>query len=1467
VRGVPESFHGLRRSRTQPARRARRESCSWANGRPSRPLRLEWLEDRRLLSLADPMGGGAVLPDDAVKDWTFMVYLAADNNLEEAAIVDFLEMASVGSGTDINIVVQFDRVPGYYSGYGDWTDCRRGLIAKNNTPSASWGTSIGEVNMGDPAVLSGFVNWAISTYPAEKYALVLWDHGGGWRYASETDPELAKGSCGDDTSGDDLENREVRWALADVAQNIDVFAYDACIMGMIECAHEIKDEATIFVASEQFVPWSGYPYDDILANLKAHPTWTAAEFGADIVNEYGDCYEDDGYDGDTLSAIDLAIVGAASPGGLSAALDGLAAAIMSDASQTDYNDSLTAARTSAAYLNESDTEVLRDLGRFLTSLAGDVDVTASIHDQAAAALAVYNNAVIANFTDPTPNGTGLSTYLQAPGDAPDGDYRESIILFADDTQWDEFLEWWESPSWPSLETIYSNNLIANPGWTISGGQWAFGVPAGGGGTEHGYPDPTSGATGANVYGVNLSGDYSTTVTGPWYLTTGPIDCSDYANVTLKFQRWLNTDYPHWAYATVDVSNDGVNWTNISTNPYVEIVDSAWRPAQYDISSVADRQSTVWIRWGYETGQDVWPYSGWNIDDVLVAGIEVAGPRVTGQSPADLVGPGQTSMEFTFDEPMNTTSFSVSADVASFTGPGGVNLKSQISGYTWLSNQKLKVTFASQTAMGTYTMVVGPNITDASPSANPMNQDGDVTNGEIPADRYTGTFTIGAAAPGVLIGVDFGPTGDTSPANWTQWIGGAGTTLVDLVGENGAATPLDLTIAGSSSFGTSTGTPLASTVPIHWQSLSGLDGYLYKSGSPTWTFTWSDLVPGENYEVYVFGLRSYSTVNNVTIAGGGTPISFAQNLSAGKLFVNGEQGNSGRALADFAEYVTADAAGQIVITVSGSSYAALAGLGIRAQNLDLGDAPDGATASALTTTMAAGYSQSGNMFDVTALDTVTITSVDAHPLANTDYAIYYKTGSHVGFENNAAAWTLLGTALGVVAQPQGTPTPIPIAIDVTIPAGETCAFYVTSTTTATQWYTKGSAVGNVFVSDAYIQVREGTGNAYPFGTVYSPRVFNGIVHYSATFSHPTLLASDGARHLATGPTLGFNRDVEDNGQPTLAATGDDSVGTPDDEDGVTFVASTLWASTRAANAAARVEVNLRNADAARNQLDAWIDFNRDGDWDDPGEKIFDDYSLGTGNGVRTLVFTIPRDTGGNVVLGGMFARFRLSTAGGLAPTGAANDGEVEDYAISLLAADPVPGDANLDGVVNDADAAILANHWGLLGAAWADGDFTDDGRVNAADAAILTANWGATFAPPGGEGASVSSAAAAPSVLVGPIQASRADTVRQLIRAISREATLANNWVTSDSVDPAAANVAGGKVDCLEGIRDNEVEGPLDAMYDAVLSEQYGQQVETLGPQRSACLCTMARRELRRHDRDVLDATALAIDLILLDRSR
>ncbi|HEX9386503.1 MAG TPA: clostripain-related cysteine peptidase, partial [Anaerolineales bacterium] len=117
-------------------------------------------------------------------EWTVIVYSAADDEvLEENMWFDINEMELVGSNPQLNIVVQIDRYSGAFTGDGDWSDTRRYLLTQDNdldhinSPVVE---SVGEVDTGNPQTLIDFVTWAIQHYPANKYALIMSDHGGGW---------------------------------------------------------------------------------------------------------------------------------------------------------------------------------------------------------------------------------------------------------------------------------------------------------------------------------------------------------------------------------------------------------------------------------------------------------------------------------------------------------------------------------------------------------------------------------------------------------------------------------------------------------------------------------------------------------------------------------------------------------------------------------------------------------------------------------------------------------------------------------------------------------------------------------------------------------------------------------------------------------------------------------------------------------------------------------------------------------------------------------------------------------------------------------------------------------------------------------------------------------------------------------------------------------------------------------------
>ena len=320
--------------------------------------------------------------------WTIMVYIDADDdNLEEAAIGNFIQMAGIGSNDNVNIVVQLDRVPGYDSSYGDWTDCRRFLVTKGATPAdGNEVMDIGEVDMGNPETLVDFTKWAIANYPAERYALILSGHGKGWR-----------GLCWDKTSGkDNLDIKELKTALTETAavngKPLDLIGFDSCLMGMTEVAYEIHDSASVMVASEHAEPSSGWPYDKILTSLIANPDMSSVQLGSTIVDSYYESYIPTGY---TMAAIDLTHIGALVKG-----LNNLSLAMLSDTG----NNSTT----------------IKSLAKGLTA-------------------AIDGTVIDEKHGAKWPNSHGLAIYFPEASADFDSAYNTLKIAFVNDTSWDEFL--------------------------------------------------------------------------------------------------------------------------------------------------------------------------------------------------------------------------------------------------------------------------------------------------------------------------------------------------------------------------------------------------------------------------------------------------------------------------------------------------------------------------------------------------------------------------------------------------------------------------------------------------------------------------------------------------------------------------------------------------------------------------------------------------------------------------------------------------------------------------------------------------------------------------------------------------------------------------------------------------------------------------------------------------------------------
>jgi hypothetical protein len=255
----------------------------------------------------------------AGRQWTFMVYMAADNDLDVAAEYDIKELMSIGSSSNVTILLQYDTRT---------TPTRLYLVEKDRLELLR---DLGELSMADSDTLRDFVAFCINGYPAKYYTLVLWDHGNGWesgvdgngfqsvaevnKMATRAANPFVKSLLVDWNNTDirttPLPNIGVynglREAQARTGVRIDILGIDACSMATIEAAYEFRHMADIMVSSQDIMQGLGWDYNDLLGRLAADPRMSPVDLAWNMVDSYRQFVESPawGYDNQTISAIML----------------------------------------------------------------------------------------------------------------------------------------------------------------------------------------------------------------------------------------------------------------------------------------------------------------------------------------------------------------------------------------------------------------------------------------------------------------------------------------------------------------------------------------------------------------------------------------------------------------------------------------------------------------------------------------------------------------------------------------------------------------------------------------------------------------------------------------------------------------------------------------------------------------------------------------------------------------------------------------------------------------------------------------------------------------------------------------------------------------------------------------------------------------------------------------------------------
>lgn len=328
----------------------------------------------------------------APKKWTVMLWSASDNNLYSFMQKDIDECEQVGSTPGMNIVVQTDHGPRFGT-------AKRYLLSQDDKAGIH-SPVVGKPksnDTGSPAELSDFIQWSMKKYPAENYALIISDHGGGWQ-----------GACSDDHSNSWMTLPKLEQGLSDAREKtgrkLDVLGFDACLMASAEVAEQLKDEATYFVGSQETEGGAGWQYNRVLSKdtlaktdeaIRTRLDYTPKEFAQNIVTMA------QGVQGDlaTMTAFDTSKISA-----------------LTD-SVKNFGDAIVASPISSADLASAKNETqgfyeFHDLHDFASKVAARAGDDTNLADKAAAVQQAISDAIIAEqHSENYPNAHGVTIEL------------------------------------------------------------------------------------------------------------------------------------------------------------------------------------------------------------------------------------------------------------------------------------------------------------------------------------------------------------------------------------------------------------------------------------------------------------------------------------------------------------------------------------------------------------------------------------------------------------------------------------------------------------------------------------------------------------------------------------------------------------------------------------------------------------------------------------------------------------------------------------------------------------------------------------------------------------------------------------------------------------------------------------------------------------------------------------------------
>jgi hypothetical protein len=386
------------------------------------------------------MNGSALVtttPSGATKKkWTILVFLNAANDLQSFSQLNVNQMEQVASNPDVRIVVQWKNYPTAFSG-GLFDGTRRYLVKPDTTSAIAsemlqdMGTT---VDMGSPQTLNQFIQWGKANYPADRYGIVIWNHGNGW-LRSPAKAESRAVSY-DDERGTSIQIWDLNQAFG--SEQFDFIAWDCSLMQMFEVAYEIRGNTKYVVGSEESPPGEGYPYQLVFNKFRDNPDDTTFNLckgfvdGPLAVTAY------------QLRKITQSVLDTSQFAPLATALSTFGTEL--NTNSVALTSLITSTRSSAQSFSPTSTRHYRDLLDVAkrielgTTLPGVLSSITALKSAAANAI-VYegHNSNSANATGLAIDFSPASTFNAADslGNVRATDYAK--LKLAQDTQWNEFL--------------------------------------------------------------------------------------------------------------------------------------------------------------------------------------------------------------------------------------------------------------------------------------------------------------------------------------------------------------------------------------------------------------------------------------------------------------------------------------------------------------------------------------------------------------------------------------------------------------------------------------------------------------------------------------------------------------------------------------------------------------------------------------------------------------------------------------------------------------------------------------------------------------------------------------------------------------------------------------------------------------------------------------------------------------------